>query len=215
MAEFESRGGRVAGVFSGALQPINLSKLDGDARAYVVGNGKRTGHEYLLAYDERTGKTLASHTDGCVDAIGMPPDLRALAADRSMRIVIHHNHPNSLPPSPADLSAVAQFDGVSRAVISGHDGSIYEIAPLQRGNIDRAMGAAAGVLRGALKAPMYVAMGPAERDFVVMAARISALSVAGIIELSWSIDPATGVYANQIEELGDLLYTAIQRSIGR
>jgi hypothetical protein len=106
------------------------------------------------------------------------------------------------------------LEGVSRAVISGHDGSFYEIVPLQRGNIDKAMEAAAGVIRGALKAPMYVGLGSVERNFAVMAARISALSRAGIIQLTWNLEPAARGYASQIEELSDFLYPAIQRSIG-
>jgi hypothetical protein len=191
------------------------SKLDGDARAYVVGNGKRTGHEYLFAFDEQAGKALAMHTDGRTDGISMPPGLTEIAADRSQRVVVHHNHPNSLPPSPADLSAVAEFEGVSRAVISGHDGSFYEIVPLQRGNIDKAMGAAAGVIRGALRGPIYASLTRSERDFIVMAARLDALSRGGIIRLTWSIDPATVRFAKQLEELSNFLYAAIQQSIGR
>jgi hypothetical protein len=191
------------------------SKLDGDARAYVVGQGKRTGHEYLFAFDEAGGKVLSMHTDGLPNGIGMPPGLAEAAADRSRRIVVHHNHPNSLPPSPADLSAISKFEGISRAVISGHDGSLYEVSPLQRGNIDRAIGAAARVLRGILKGPTYAGMTSIERDFVVMAARLDALSRAGIIELTWSLDPATGRCARQLEELSDFLYAAMKQAMGR
>lgn len=198
-----------------AHQPPARSKLDGDARAYVVGHGKRTGNEYLFAFDEATGKVLSMHTDGRPNGISMPPELAEVAADRSRKIVVHHNHPNSLPPSPADLSAIAHFDGVSRAVVSGHDGSLYEILPLQRGNIDKAIGAAARVIRGILKDPTYAGMTSNERDFVVMAARLDALSRANIIALTWNIDPAAGGYARPLEELSEFLYAAIQQAMGR
>lgn len=60
--DFESRGGRFGGMTSSAKQPPAWSKIDGDARAYVVGMGKRTGHEYLSTTTTPTGCRQARQT---------------------------------------------------------------------------------------------------------------------------------------------------------
>ncbi len=139
-ANFRSGGKRRAAA-SATLADTTLAKLDGDAHAYVLGNGRRSGHEYLYAFDADSGKVLAQRTDGRADGVAMPPELKAAALDRTRHLVIHHNHPDSSPPSAADVVSLARYPGIAGIAVYEHDGSLWRVAALERGNIEKAVAA--------------------------------------------------------------------------
>ena len=99
-------------------------KLDGDARAWVLGEGRKTGLEHLLVYDSETGRVLGQ-AKGEPNRVRPPEKVLTVLDDRNASLVLHHNHPDSVSLSPADLAILTRA-GVVRVVAHGHDGSIYE-----------------------------------------------------------------------------------------
>ena len=99
-------------------------KLDGDARAWVVGQGKVKGTEHLVVYDANTGKEVVRWGSELRDRIEIPAAASKLMDERSATLVFHHNHPDSLSLSPADLSLLSR-PGVAKIVAHGHDGSVF------------------------------------------------------------------------------------------
>lgn len=189
-----------------------MNKLDGDAIAYVVGNGKRTGFEYLYVYDAKTGKVLAMHTDNLSGGVSMPGNIKQAALDRGREIVVHHNHPNSYPPSAADIDAIEKYPGILSAVISGHDGSIYRISAIQRGNIAKAIAATASTRR--LFATETIAkITDEDRKRIVSIAVLSALDDVGII--SSEIGANVQIFSAYIEALSVKFYADINNSLKR
>ncbi|GHU13446.1 hypothetical protein AGMMS50225_23470 [Betaproteobacteria bacterium] len=105
---------------AGALASIQLAKLAGDARAYVVGEGKRTGYEYLATYDEATGKELGRFTSEQPGRVAIPDEVKKVWDNKDAALVLQHNHPDSVSLSPGDLSHLSHV-GVARVVAFGHD----------------------------------------------------------------------------------------------
>lgn len=185
-----------------------LNKNDGDARAYVLGNGRQTGYEYLYAYDAKSGKVLATHTDRKINAVSTPDYLEPVLNDRSRSIVIHHNHPNNAPPSIADVLSVGSYGGIEAAFIHGHDGSLYKINPLQRGNIEKATQAMSMAAKIASRSPEFASLSDSEYTWLIGTSRLSALSKAGFIQLSSNV-----VITEKIKKMTDFLVVAALQSI--
>ncbi|GHT80966.1 hypothetical protein AGMMS49960_03630 [Betaproteobacteria bacterium] len=109
---------------AGALASIQLAKLAGDARAYVVGEGKRTGYEYLAIHDEATGKELGRFTSADSEQVAIPEEVKKVWDNKDAALVLQHNHPGSVSLSSPDLAHLSHV-GVSRVVAYGHDGSSF------------------------------------------------------------------------------------------
>ncbi len=102
-----------------------IHKLEGDARAYLLGQGQKTGHEYMTALDLQTGKRLAQGTSHDPGRVYIPDELTRQADDPDRRIAYHHNHPESYSLSPSDLAIMGKRPGLFRVVAYGHDGSWF------------------------------------------------------------------------------------------
>ena len=110
----------------GMLSTDQLSKIEGDAKAYVVGQGKKDGNEHLYAYDLNSGKVLARATSNQREAVAIPDELTKLASDPNQQIAYHHSHPDSFSLSLRDLGLLNLRLGLEKMVAHGHDGSWYQ-----------------------------------------------------------------------------------------
>lgn len=89
-----------------------LSKAEGGAKAYVLGNGQKTGNEHMVAFDLQTGKRLAQGTSNEPGRVYIPDELTRLANDPSRKIAYHHNHPDGFSLSAGDLRVMAKRPGL-------------------------------------------------------------------------------------------------------
>lgn len=109
----------------GTISTDQLSKLEGDAKAYVLGNGRKTGHEYMAAIDLQTGKQLAQGTSHDPGRVYLPDEVTQLASDPARKIAYHHNHPDGFSLSTGDLQVMFKRPGLYEIVAYGHDGSWF------------------------------------------------------------------------------------------
>jgi hypothetical protein len=109
----------------GTIPLDQISKLEGDAKAYVLGNGQKTGHEHMVALDLQTGKRLAQGTSNEPGRVYIPDELTRLANDPARKIAYHHNHPDSFSLSPGDLAVMGKRPGLFQVMVYGHDGSRF------------------------------------------------------------------------------------------
>ncbi|MFZ4791648.1 MAG: hypothetical protein ACOYMW_12310 [Candidatus Competibacteraceae bacterium] len=109
----------------GTIPADQLSKQEGDAKAYVLGNGQKTGCEHMVAIDLQTGKRLAQGTSHDPGRVYLPDHVTKLASDPASQIAYHHNHPDSFSISAGDLRIMAKRPGLSEVVAYGHDGSRF------------------------------------------------------------------------------------------
>ncbi|WP_148219714.1 hypothetical protein [Azospirillum sp. B510] len=119
--------------------------LDGIAKAYVLVEGRRTGHEHLYAYERNEQKVIFRHTDHLDDKVWIPEDFHPRLLNRSDFVVLHHNHPNGSSFSATDLRIFSHFAGIKLIFAHGHDDSSYQAEIRQRGNLDRALDAVQGM----------------------------------------------------------------------
>lgn len=101
-----------------------LSKAEGDARAWVLGMGKKTGLEHLLVYDLKTGREVSRMAGEDYRVMVDKAEL-AKAAARGETLRILHNHPDSVSLSLADLallrySAVIEVEAVGANRVSNY-----------------------------------------------------------------------------------------------
>jgi hypothetical protein len=99
--------------------------LDSLCRTYVVGFGKLTGHEHLMAYNAINGKILARCTSRKQNSVAMPKRISELASNKRGRVVIHHNHPRGSSLSREDLYNLAKFPGTWEVHAHGHQKQWY------------------------------------------------------------------------------------------
>jgi hypothetical protein len=206
-------GGKMRDMASPTLPTATLAKLDGDARVYVLGNGRRTGHEYLYAFDAETGKVLAQRTDGRVDGVAMPDDLKAAALNRTRRLVMIHNHPDSTPFSVGDMDTLATHPGIAGVAVHGHDGTFWRVAALERGNIGQALLDFRDPIRRTLRNEAAALQG-GDLHWAVGASRLQALDRAGIVRLETNIDWASHPLAAQVEKIAGVLYPVAMKAKG-
>jgi hypothetical protein len=115
-------------VAPGTLPVEQLSKLEGDAKAYVVGQGKKNGNEHLCAYDLKSGQLLGRATSDKPGRVSVPAELTKQALDPNQQIAYHHNHPDSFSLSLVDLELLHLRPGLANITAHGHDGSRYQAA---------------------------------------------------------------------------------------
>ncbi|KAB2929850.1 MAG: hypothetical protein F9K25_10145 [Candidatus Contendobacter sp.] len=109
----------------GTITLDQLSKLEGDAKAYVLKNGQKTGNEHMAAIDLQTGKRLAQGTSNEPGRVYIPAELTQMADDPTRKIAYHHNHPDSYSLSPGDLAVMGKRPGLFQILVYGHDGSWF------------------------------------------------------------------------------------------
>ncbi len=103
-------------------------QLDSECRTYVVGRGKRTGHEHLTGYRATDGKRLGAITSGRPDAVAFPSGMQKYARDKRGRLVVHHNHPRGTSLSREDLFNLYRFPGTLEVHAHGHAKQWYRAA---------------------------------------------------------------------------------------
>lgn len=108
--------------------------LDSHSRAYVVGNGQRTGFEYLVGYCLRSGKVLGRYTSNLPNAVAIPEKMVGQLRDKRRRGVIHHNHPGGSSLSSGDLRNLARLPGTLFKYAHGHSGEWYRAETLRKRN---------------------------------------------------------------------------------
>lgn len=107
------------------LPPHYKFAQDRRARRYVLRMGRRSGFEHLLCYCGESGKEIVRHTDKEKDAVGLPRRHLAKAYSRGGRLIIHHNHPQSMSLSPVDIQHLVARQGLVEIFAHGHDHSWY------------------------------------------------------------------------------------------
>ncbi len=106
-----------------------------EAKKWVLHQGMRTNFEYIFAYDAVTGVVIARETNELPGMVAIPSAVKEMAKDRSRKIGIHHNHPNSSGLTGADFLILASNPGIGAIIAHGHDGSDYIASAVERGNI--------------------------------------------------------------------------------
>jgi hypothetical protein len=128
-------------------------RLDSHAKIYVVGNGKKTGHEYLTGYCSETGKVLGRHTDRSPNSVSIPRKFVHHLLDKKRRCVLHHNHPGGSSLSREDLFNVAFLPGTICKYAHGHQKQWYQAENLRVRNLEDVLLAADTSFLRVLKAP--------------------------------------------------------------
>ena len=108
------------------------------ARDFVVEQGARTGHEYMVTIDRATGEVLGAGTINHPSMV-FPSDaaVDALASGRAVDFI--HNHPRGTTLSAADMAFMYQYPGTARVTAVAPDGTSYTAEPTDAGR--KAMGA--------------------------------------------------------------------------
>jgi hypothetical protein len=104
--------------------PAYVLAQDRQARKLVLDEGARTGREWVAVYDRKTGTPVAK-AEGTGTNVTLPDSVAKSAADPAARLVVHHNHPNGLALSRADLNVLMQNPGIVEVAASGPDGSAF------------------------------------------------------------------------------------------
>jgi hypothetical protein len=86
-------------------QSARLGKVEGDARAWVIGMGRKTGLEHVILYDLITGHE-AFRNVGEPFKVLINPGALAKAEKTGQFLRTVHNHPDSVSLSIADLSSL-------------------------------------------------------------------------------------------------------------
>jgi|GEM_PF-3712993 len=116
------------------LTPRKKYILDKNARKYVRFMGMQSGFEHLLCYCGITGKELVRHTERKSDRVGLPKRHLARAKVKRSRLVLHHNHPQSMSLSAIDVQHLLARRGMVEIFAHGHDGSWYWAESLRKRN---------------------------------------------------------------------------------
>jgi hypothetical protein len=197
----------------GTLPAVQLSKLEGDAKAYVVGQGKKDGNEHLSAFDLQTGRLLARATSHKPGRVSVPAELTKQALDPSQQIAYHHNHPDSFSLSLVDLELLDLRPGLVNVTAHGHDGSWYQAARGDMKNFKAAV--------NAVDSEMTTQVGLAQRRGVsitgVDAHLVNlALAAEGVIQYQYTLSPALSAHFEKdraaYERIVDELRYAIKRA---
>lgn len=110
-------------------------KLWKDAKARVLGEGRKTGKEFVRVYDVSVGRVLADSGGDSTDRVRLPESIRLAAEDRHSTLGVHHNHPNSSGLTVADLEILSSYPGIRAVIAHAHDGCDYVALTRERGNI--------------------------------------------------------------------------------
>lgn len=106
-----------------------------EAKKWVLHEGKKHSAEFICIYDSLTGNVVAKSTNGLPGRVQIPKNILSIAANRSQKLGIHHNHPNSSGLTAADFRILAGSPGIAAIVAHAHDGCDYIAEAVERGNI--------------------------------------------------------------------------------
>ncbi|MDR1351248.1 MAG: hypothetical protein LBJ59_10860 [Zoogloeaceae bacterium] len=106
------------------LSAKRAAKTEGDAKKWLVTEGKRTKTEHVVAYNAATGKEIGRYVGNDRKRVGLPLEISRLLDDRAASVVLMHNHPSSHSLSAGDLTLLAR-PGANKAVVHGHDRSWF------------------------------------------------------------------------------------------
>ncbi len=199
-------------VAPGTLPAEQLSKLEGDAKAYVVGQGKKDGNEHLYAYDLTNGRVLARSTSNQREAVAVPAELTKLASDPTQQIAYHHSHPDNFSLSLMDLNLLDLRPGLVSVTAHGHDGSRYQVARGDMQNFKAIVSAA--------DSEMIKQVDFAQRRGLPIAGIDAhlvnlALAAEGVIQYQFTLSPALSAHFEKdraaYERIVDELRYAIKR----
>lgn len=197
----------------GAISVDQLSKLEGDARAYVVGQGKKDGNEHLYALDLKSGRVLARATSHQRDAIAIPSELTKLASDPTQRIAYHHSHPDGFSLSLMDLKLLNRRPGLAKVVAHGHDGSQYQATRGDMQNFDIILSSADSEMdrQADLVRRRGASMTGIDAHLVNLA-----LAAEGVIQYQYTLSPVLSAHFEKdravYERIVDELRYAIKRA---
>jgi len=111
-------------------------KLDAHCRTYVIGNGKKTGYEYLTGYCCYTGKILGRTTDKSQNSVSIPTKFAKILREKRSRCVLHHNHPGGSSLSREDLLNISRLPGTMFKYAHGHARQWYRAENLRSKHLD-------------------------------------------------------------------------------
>lgn len=126
----------------GLIDEVRRAKLAGDAEAFVLGNGRRNGREFFVAYDLRDGREVGRGGGVAEDMAFLPTDLVQVLSERAARVMLHHNHPNGFSLSLKDISVLFGHPGLHELIVHGHDGSSFGARRLLGGDVSPQLAAA-------------------------------------------------------------------------
>ena len=170
----------------GTISVDQLSKLEGDAKTYVLKNGQKTGHEHMAAIDLQTGKRLAQGTSHDPGRVYLSDEVTQLASDPTQKIAYHHNHPDGFSLSAGDLRVMAKRPGLYEVTAYGHDGSWFLAQRRDVRDLELMLDVVKIELRhqGQWAAQRGLSLKGLEAHLANLA-----LSQAGLIEYQFSLDP--------------------------
>jgi hypothetical protein len=173
-------------------------RLDSHCRAYVVGNGKKAKHEYLIGYCLNSGKILGRHTDKSTNSVSIPKNLSRHLTDKKRRCSLHHNHPGGTSLSREDLYNLANLPGTLIKFAHGHQGQWYRAETLRERNLAQILvGGDKYFMRAMLENPALAARVP--KIFRHHIFNIG-LDKAKVIHYTYQLDPANKLGYNQLLE---------------
>lgn len=136
--EFEPSKRRAVGIPSN-LRYIDMIDLFGrrtatlkQAREFVLEQAAKTGYEYMVSYDTKTGEVLSV---GTVNRSNMAFASNE-AYDRMKRgdaVTIVHNHPSGTSLSGPDLGAMYAYPGEVTVIAVARNGFVYTAKPTEKG----------------------------------------------------------------------------------
>jgi hypothetical protein len=100
------------------------AKTEGDAKKWLLAEGKATGCENLVAYDAVTGKEIGRFEGQERNRVPLPEEISRRTHLRGEQLVLLHNHPDSVSLSPDDLLILAR-PGVKKVTAYGLAGAWF------------------------------------------------------------------------------------------
>lgn len=126
------------------------AQLDAQAKDYCLKQGRSTGNEHLVCYDEFTGEVIARQ-EGDRSSVTFDGPLLAKLRDERNSIVLHHNHPRSSSLSLPDMLVVTRQPGAKGIWAHGHNGSSFYAERGRRKFSEAKVKAVTGAVRKALQ----------------------------------------------------------------
>ena len=109
----------------GPFLPQRDVPLGAQAQDYVLGRGRVTGNEHLVAIDK--DGSVSAHIEGSPRSVAVPPELNKQFYDPSKAIAVHHNHPSNSTLSDRDIAMLA-LPGIHSIWAHGHEGKVSRAA---------------------------------------------------------------------------------------
>ncbi|MCL2076027.1 MAG: phage minor head protein [Betaproteobacteria bacterium] len=106
------------------LSAARVAKTEGDAKKWLIQQGKATGFENAVIYDAATGKEIGRYEGQHPARFYLPEDISKRTYQRGEQLALLHNHPDSVSLSGKDLLILAR-PGVAKILAYGHTGAWF------------------------------------------------------------------------------------------